>query len=127
MDGFKLHWTNTYFSFCYHWHVSISAFPLLFGIPLDISSSVVGLKICAITAAIIKYKSIIKKKRKKHEKTVLLAKTKLNNIEVSISKSLIDSDNSHDEFVSGNNVFKQYNDMRSNKNIRILIWPLILW
>ena len=32
-----------------------------------------------------KYKSIIKKKKKKHDKVVLLAKSKLNNIKVSIS------------------------------------------
>ena len=40
----------------------------------------VGLKICAITAAIKRYKLIIKKK-KKHDKIVLLAKSKLNSIE----------------------------------------------
>ena len=34
--------------------VSISAFPSLFGIPIVITSSAVGLKICVITAAIKK-------------------------------------------------------------------------
>ena len=53
-------------------------------------SSALGLKICAITAAIEKYKSVIKKKKKKHDKIVLLAKSKLNSIEVLISKVLID-------------------------------------
>ena len=42
------------------------------------------LKICAITAVTEKQKQVIKKK-KKHNKTVLLAKTKLNNIESLIS------------------------------------------
>ena len=51
-----------------------------------------------ITAAIKKYNSIIKKKRKKHDKMVLLAKSKLNNIDL-ISKNLIGSNISHDEFV----------------------------
>ena len=41
-----------------------------------------GLKICTITAEIKNYKSIIKKKKKKHDKIVLLAKSKLNRIEV---------------------------------------------
>ena len=59
-----------------------------------------GLKVCAITAEIKKYKSIIKRKKKKHDKLVFLAKSKLNRIEFSISKSLIDSSISHDEFVS---------------------------
>ena len=70
---------------------SISAFALLFGIPIGITSSAVGLKICAITAEIKKYKSIIKKKKKKHDKIALLAKTKLNTIEVVISRTLINS------------------------------------
>ena len=55
-----------------------------------------------------KYESIIKKKKKKHDKIVLLAKSKLSNIEVSISKALIDSVISHDEFVWINNVLKEY-------------------
>ena len=41
--------------------VSISAFASLVGIPLGITSSAVELKICAVTAGIKKYKSIIKK------------------------------------------------------------------
>ena len=53
--------------------VSISAFASLIGIPIGITSSAIGLKICAITAGIKKYKSIIKKKKKKHDKIVLLA------------------------------------------------------
>ena len=47
--------------------VSISVFSFLVGIPIGITSSTIGLKICAITAGIKKYKSIIKKKKKKHD------------------------------------------------------------
>ena len=54
---------------------------------------------CVITAAIEKYKPIIKKKKKKHDIIVLLAKSKLNSIEVLIFKALIDSVISHDEFI----------------------------
>ena len=52
------------------------------------------------------YKPIIKKKKKNHNKIVLLAKSKLNSIEVLISKALIDSVIGHDEFVLINNVVK---------------------
>ena len=79
----------------------------MLGIPIGITSYAVGLKICAIAAGIKKYKSIIKKKKKKHDKIVLLAKSKLNSIEVLISKALIDSVISHDEFVFINNVLKR--------------------
>ena len=71
--------------------VSISAFASLFGIPIGITSSATGLTICAITAGIKNYKLIIKKKKNKHEKIVLLAKSKLNRIEVLISNSSIQS------------------------------------
>ena len=54
---------------------SISAFVSLLGIHIGIASSVIGLKICAIAAGNKKYKSIIKKKKKKHDKIVLLAKS----------------------------------------------------
>ena len=54
---------------------------------------------CTITSAVKKYKLIIKKKKTKHDEIVLLAKTKLNSIEVLISKALMDSYISHDEFV----------------------------
>ena len=43
---------------------SIFAFASLIGILIGITSSAIGLKICAITAGIKKYKSIIKKKEK---------------------------------------------------------------
>ena len=60
--------------------VSIFTFASLVAIPIDITSSAVGLKICTITAGIKKYKSVIKKKNKKHDKIVLLGKDKLNTI-----------------------------------------------
>ena len=88
------------------------------GIPIGITSPAIGLKICAITAGVKKYKSIIKKKKKKHDKIVLLAKSKLNSIEVLISKALIDSVITDDEFVLINNVLKEYNKMKEEiKNL----------
>ena len=42
----------------------------------------------------------------------MLAKSKLYSIEVLISKTLIDSVVSHDEFVLINNVIKGYNDIK---------------
>ena len=92
--------------------VSISTFSSLVGIPIGITGSTMGLKTCAITAGVKKYKSIIKKKKKKHDKIELLAKVKLNSIEVLISKALIDSVTSHDEFLLINNVRKERNDQK---------------
>ena len=59
------------------------------------------------------------RKGKKHDKIVLLAKSKLNSMWVLISKVLIDSVISHDEFVLINNVLKQYNEMKEEtKNLK---------
>ena len=92
--------------------VSISAFSSLVGIPIGIASSTIGLKICVITIGIKKYKLIIKKKRKKHDKIVLSLKSKLNSIEVLISQALIDLSISHNEFVLINNVLQDFYHMK---------------
>ena len=76
--------------------ISITAFTSLLGIPIGITSYAIGLKICKITSGIKKYKLIIKKKKKKHDKLVLLGKSKLSSMEILISKVLIDSVISHD-------------------------------
>ena len=69
-----------------------------------VTISSVGIIIFAIIAGIKKYKTMTKKKKKKHDKIKLLGKDELNTIKVLISKVLIDSYISHDEFVSVNNV-----------------------
>ena len=48
--------------------VSISAFASLVCVLVGITSSAVGIKICAITAGIKNYKSIIQKKKKHNKK-----------------------------------------------------------
>ena len=97
---------------------SIFSFASLVDIPIGITISVIGFKICTITAGNKKYNSIIKQK-KKPDKMVLLAKSKLNSIETLISKALINSVISHDEFVLINNVLKEYNEMKKEiKNLK---------
>ena len=66
----------------------ISAFASLISIPIGITSSAIvlkscsaiGLNICVTSARIKKCKSVIKKKKKKHDKMLFLAKSKLNSI-----------------------------------------------
>ena len=54
----------------------------------------------------------MKKKKNKYDKIVSLAKTNLNNIDVLISRVLIESYISHDQFVKVNNVLNEYEDMK---------------
>ena len=85
--------------------ITILAFVFLVGISIGNADSVIKFLKFVITAGIKKYKSKIKKK--KHHKVVLSAKSKLNSIEILISKALIDSKTIHDKFVLINNVLKE--------------------
>ena len=93
----------------------------MLGIPIRVTSSATGLKLCAIAAGM--YKSIIKNKKKKHDKIVLLERSKLNMIEVLVSKVLIDSNISHDEFILINNGLKGYGEMKEEmKNLKTYLF-----
>ena len=48
--------------------------------------------------------SITRNKKKKHDKILMLAKSKLNSIETLISQALIDMEISHEEFIA---IFKE--------------------
>ena len=55
----------------------------------------------------------------KHKGIVLLTKSRLNSIEVLISKALIDSNISHDDFLLINNVLKVYDNLKEEiKNLK---------
>ena len=99
--------------------VSIFYFVSLIGIPMGITSSAIGLRICALTGGTKKYKSIIKKKKKKYDKIVSLGKHKSNRIEVLISKSLIGSNISGDDFISMNNVLQEYEEIKEEISFRL--------
>ena len=91
--------------------VSISAFASLVCMPVGITSSVVQINICVLISGIKTCNSIIKKKKKIHNITVLLGEDKLNAIKVLILKALIHSYITHDRFVSVN-VLREYNEMK---------------
>ena len=98
--------------------VSISAFASLVGITIGTGSAIRWI-LCIITAGTKKYKSTIKKNKKKHDKIVLIAKFKLNRVEVLISTTLIDSNISRDEFVLINNALKELNDTKEKSKIPV--------
>ena len=91
--------------------VFISAFSSLVDIPIGITSSQLDYNLCN-NHRNKKEKTIITKKKKNHDKIALLAISKLNSIEVWISKALIDSNISHDECVLINDVIKGFYDMK---------------
>ena len=92
--------------------ISISAFHPFLVISIAFTGYPTALKICAIASRIKQYKSIVKKKKNTRNKKVLLAKFKLNRIEFLISKTLIGSNISHEEFVWIDNMLKEYDNIK---------------
>ena len=65
---------------------------------------------------------MINKKKKKHEKIVLLAKSKLYRIEVLTPRALIDSNISYDEFLLINNVLNDEDKENDEMEEEIKNW-----
>ena len=55
-----------------------------------------------------------KKKKKKHDKIIMLTKSKLNSIETRISRVLINMEISHEEFITILNEKDKYEKMKYN-------------
>ena len=75
--------------------VSIISFASAVGIPVGIASASFTLIFSLTTGIIKKLLSITRNKKKKHDKILMLAKSKLNSIETSISQTLIDMEIRH--------------------------------
>ena len=58
--------------------------------------------------------NITRKKKKKHDKILILAKSKLNSIETLISQALINMDISHEEFITILEEKDKYEKMKDN-------------
>ena len=95
------------------------AYSSLVGIPIGITSTAIGLKIWAIVAGIKMCKLIIKKRKKNHDKILSSAKSKLNSVEVLISKALIDSNFRHNTVNSFYLIMYQNNLISWKKKLRI--------
>ena len=89
--------------------VSIISFTSIVGAPAGIASVSFTLIFSLTTGIIKKLLSITRNKKKKHDKILMLAKSKLNSTETSVSQALIDMEISHEEF---NAIVKEKKKMR---------------
>ena len=95
--------------------VSIISFTTIFSAPVVIASASFTLIFSLSTGIIKKVLNITrKKKKKKHDKILMLAKNKVNNIDTLISQALIDVDISHEEFVTILKEKDRYEMMKDN-------------
>ena len=84
--------------------VSIISFTSIIGAPVGIASASFTLIFSLTTGIVKKLLNITRNKKKKHDKILMLAKSKLNSIETLVSQALIDMEISHEEFVP---IFKE--------------------
>ena len=69
----------------------------------------------SITSGFVKtFLKTIRNKKKKHNKIVMLARSKLNSIESKISKALMDNEISHEDFETIINEEKKYRELKES-------------
>ena len=78
--------------------VSIISFTSIIGAPVGIASASFTLIFSLTTGIIKKLLSITRNKKKKHDKILVLAKSRLDSIENLLFQALIDMEISHEEF-----------------------------
>ena len=94
--------------------VSIISFTTIAGAPVGIASASLTLFFSLTTGIVKKLLNITRKKKKKHDKILMLAKSKLNSIETLISQALIDMEISHEEFITILKEKDKYEKMKDN-------------
>ena len=104
--------------------LSIVSHATIIGIPLGIDGVSLTLIFAVTTGVVKKLLNITRKKKKKHNKIIALARNKRNIIEILISQALIDFEITHEEFskiIYEKNNYEQIRDnIRSVKSINDL-------
>ena len=94
--------------------VSIISFTSIVGAPVGIASASFTLIFSLTTGIVKKLLDITRKKRKKHDKILMLARSKLNSIDTLISQALIDMDINYEEFITILKEKDRYEMMKEN-------------
>ena len=94
--------------------VSTFSFTSIVGAPFGIASASVTLFFSLTTRIVKKLLNITRNKKKKHDKILMLAKSKLNSIETLVSQALIDMEISHEEFITILKEKDKYEKMKDN-------------
>ena len=91
--------------------ISIASFATVIGAPVGMMSASCSLAFSITTGFVKKFLKTIRNKKKKQNKIVMLARTKLNSIERKISEALINNEISHEDFMSilnGEKTYREY-------------------
>ena len=94
--------------------ISIILFTTAIGAPVGIASASFTFIFCLSTGIIKKLPNITRKKKKKHDKILMLAESKFNSIKTLISQALNNLDISHEKFNMILNEKDKYEKMKYN-------------
>ena len=94
--------------------ISIASFATVIGLPVGMVSASFSLAFSISTWVIEKLLKTTINKKKKHNKIVMLARSKLNSIESKISEALINNEISHEDFMTILNEEKKYRELKES-------------
>ena len=101
--------------------VSIAFFATVIGAPIGITSASLSLAFSLCTGlvkATLKLLKATRNKKNKHNKIVMLARSKLNSMESKISEELMSNEISHEDFTTIINEERNYRELK--KSIRMM-------
>ena len=92
--------------------ISIASFASVIGAPAGIIGASCGFTFSITSGFVKKFLKTIRNKKKKHNKIVMLARSKLNSIESKISEALTDNEIIHEDFETIINEEKKYRELK---------------
>ena len=94
--------------------ISIESFATVIETPVGIASASLSLAFSLSTGIVKKLLKTTQNKKKKHNKIIMLARSKLNSIESKASEALINSEISHEDFMIIINEEKSYRELKES-------------
>ena len=94
--------------------ISIASFAAVIRTPVGIASASLSLTFSLSTGIVKKLLKTTRDKKKKHNKIIMSARSKLNSIESKVSEALINSKISHEDFMIIINEEKNYRDLKES-------------
>ena len=94
--------------------VSIASFATVIGAPIRLTSASLSLAFSLCTGLVKMLLKATRNKKKKHNKIVMLVRSKLNCIESKISEALINNQISHEDFITIRNEERNYRELKES-------------
>ena len=94
--------------------ICIASFATVIGTPVGIASAGLSLAFSLFTGLVKKVLKKIRDKKKKHNKIIIFARSKLNSIESKTSEVLINHQISHEDFLTIVNEERNYRELKES-------------